>query len=165
MTQYLGGQLQPAHGNGSTPTPFQIKASVPAEGPFAGAETDCGRRVVRRLSAPAGPVHLATPCSTEHRDARSGICDKLGITLSNVGLGSKTVLTATKRDFRSTPNNGHYHVSRVGPFRARFRLVHRSKQLRLFDHFVRAGEQKMRDCDLAELTRVERVNFPKAVCA
>jgi hypothetical protein len=34
-----------------------------------------------------------------------------------------------------------------------------------FDHFVGAGEQKMRDCDLAELARVNRVNFPKAICA
>jgi hypothetical protein len=32
--------------------------------------------------------------------------------------------------------------------------MHRSKQLELFDHFVAAGWQKMRDCDLAELTRV-----------
>jgi hypothetical protein len=39
------------------------------------------------------------------------------------------------------------------------------QQLRLFDHFVGAGEQKMRDCDLAELARVKRVNFPKAICA
>ena len=43
--------------------------------------------------------------------------------------------------------------------------MHRSKQLELFDHFVRAGEQKMRDCDLAELNRAERVNFPRAICA
>jgi hypothetical protein len=50
-------------------------------------------------------------------------------------------------------------------FCARFGLMHRSKQLRLFDHFRDAGEQKMRDCDLAELTRVKRVNFPKAICA
>jgi hypothetical protein len=42
------------------------------------------------------------------------------------------------------------------------RLMHRSKQLKLFDHF---GEQKMRDCDLAELARVKRVDFPKAICA
>jgi hypothetical protein len=49
--------------------------------------------------------------------------------------------------------------------RARFRLMHRSKQLELFDHFLAAGRQKMRDCDLAELTRVKRVNFPKAICA
>jgi hypothetical protein len=43
--------------------------------------------------------------------------------------------------------------------------MHRSKQLELFDHFLAAGRQKMRDCDLAELTRVKRVNFPKAICA
>jgi hypothetical protein len=43
--------------------------------------------------------------------------------------------------------------------------MHRSKQLKLFDHFVGAGEQKMRDCDLAELARVKRVDFPKAICA
>ncbi len=43
--------------------------------------------------------------------------------------------------------------------------MHRSKQPKLFDHLVGAGEQKMRDCDLAELARVKRVNFPKAICA
>jgi hypothetical protein len=43
--------------------------------------------------------------------------------------------------------------------------MHRSKQLKLFDHFVGAGEQKMRDCDLAEFARVKIVNFPKAICA
>jgi hypothetical protein len=45
------------------------------------------------------------------------------------------------------------------------RLMHRNKQLKLFDHVVGAGEQKMRACDLAELARVKRVNFPKAFCA
>jgi hypothetical protein len=48
---------------------------------------------------------------------------------------------------------------------ARSGLMHRSKQLKLFDHVVGAGEQKMRACDLAELARVKRVNFPKAFCA
>jgi integrase/recombinase XerD len=43
----------------------------------------------------------------------------------------------------------------------RFGLMHRSKQLRLFDHIVGAGEQKMRDCDLAELTRREESKFPE----
>ena len=43
--------------------------------------------------------------------------------------------------------------------------MHRNKQLKLFDHVVGAGEQKMRACDLAELARVKRVNFPKAMCA
>jgi hypothetical protein len=43
--------------------------------------------------------------------------------------------------------------------------MHRNKQLKLFDHVVGAGEQKMRACDLAELARVKRVNFPKAFCA
>jgi len=43
--------------------------------------------------------------------------------------------------------------------------MHRSKQLKLFDHFVGAVEQKMRDCDLAEFARVKIVNFPKAICA
>jgi hypothetical protein len=38
---------------------------------------------------------------------------------------------------------------------ARFQLMHRSKQLRSFDQIVGAGEQKMRDRDLAELTRRE----------
>ena len=46
-----------------------------------------------------------------------------------------------------------------------FKLMHRNKQLKLFDHIVGAGEQKMGACDLAELARVKRVNFPKAFCA
>ena len=36
--------------------------------------------------------------------------------------------------------------------------MRRSKQPKLFDHYVGAGEQKMRDCDLAELARAKRVN-------
>jgi len=40
--------------------------------------------------------------------------------------------------------------------------MHSNKQLELFDHFVGAGEERMRDCNLAELARVKRVNFPKA---
>jgi hypothetical protein len=43
--------------------------------------------------------------------------------------------------------------------------MHRSKQLKLVDHFVGAGEQKMRDYDLAELAGVTGVNFPKTICA
>jgi hypothetical protein len=43
--------------------------------------------------------------------------------------------------------------------------MHRSKHLKLFDYVRSAGEQKMRDCDLAELARVKRVNFPKAIFA
>src|SRR5258708_9061781 len=39
--------------------------------------------------------------------------------LCKVRVGSKTVLAAPKRHFRSTPNNGRHHVGRVGPFRAR----------------------------------------------
>jgi hypothetical protein len=39
--------------------------------------------------------------------------------------------------------------------RVSFGLMHRSKQLKLFDHSFGAGEQKMRDCDLAELARVK----------
>ena len=53
------------------------------------------------------------------------------------------VILGDADDFRSTPMNG---------------------PLKLFDHFRGAGEQKMRDCDLAELARVKRVNFPKAIC-
>lgn len=41
--------------------------------------------------------------------------------------------------------------------------MHRNKQLKLFDHVVGAGDQKMRACDLAELARVKRVNFPKSI--
>jgi hypothetical protein len=33
--------------------------------------------------------------------------------------------------------------------------------IKLFVHLVGAGEQKMRDYDLAELVRVKRVNFPE----
>jgi hypothetical protein len=47
---------------------------------------------------------------------------------------------------------------------ARSGLMHRSKQLKLFDHVVGAGEQKIRAC-LAELARVKRANFLKALCA
>jgi hypothetical protein len=43
--------------------------------------------------------------------------------------------------------------------------MHRNKQLKSFDHFVGAGEQKMRARDLAELARVKIVNFPNAICA
>ena len=35
------------------------------------------------------------------------------------------------------------------PKSANKRLMHRSKELKLFDHFTGAGEEKMRDCDLA----------------
>jgi hypothetical protein len=37
-----------------------------------------------------------------------------------VRVGSKTVLTASKHDFRSTPNNGHHQTGPVGPFGASF---------------------------------------------
>jgi hypothetical protein len=43
--------------------------------------------------------------------------------------------------------------------------MHRNKQLKLFGHAAGAGEQKMLACDLAELARVKRVNFPKVFCA
>jgi len=46
---------------------------------------------------------------------------------------------------------------------ARFGLMHRGKQLKLFDHVVGAGEQKMRACDLAELARVKRVKLPESI--
>ena len=36
-----------------------------------------------------------------------------------------------------------------------FGLMHRSKQLKLFDHFVGAGEQKMRIVISLELARVK----------
>ena len=39
-------------------------------------------------------------------------------TFSDVRLGSKTVLTAPKRYFRSTPNNGHHQTGPLGPVRA-----------------------------------------------
>jgi hypothetical protein len=70
-----------------------------------------------------------------------GIASSAPASIDLLSHGSKTTLCATTR------------------------LMHRSKQLELFDHFVGAGEQKMRSCDLAELVRVKRVNFPKAVGA
>ena len=36
----------------------------------------------------------------------------------NVCSGSKPVLAAPKRHFRSTPNNGHHQTAPAGPFRA-----------------------------------------------
>jgi hypothetical protein len=39
---------------------------------------------------------------------------------ANVRLGSKPVLTAPKRHFRSTPANGHRQTGPVGPVRATF---------------------------------------------
>jgi hypothetical protein len=38
-----------------------------------------------------------------------------------VRFGSKTVMTAPKRYFRSTPNNGHHQTGPLGPVRARKR--------------------------------------------
>jgi hypothetical protein len=35
-----------------------------------------------------------------------------------VRFGSKTVMTAPKRYFRSTPNNGHHQTGPLGPVRA-----------------------------------------------
>jgi hypothetical protein len=43
--------------------------------------------------------------------------------------------------------------------------MRRSKQLKSVDHFVGVGEQKMRDCDLAELGPRDVSKFPKAICA
>jgi len=37
----------------------------------------------------------------------------------DVSNGSKTVLTAPKPDFRSTPINGHHPIRSVSPFRAK----------------------------------------------
>jgi hypothetical protein len=50
---------------------------------------------------------------------------------------------------RSSLNNGHVATASACRFRANKRLMHRSKELKLFDHFAGAGEEKMRDCDLA----------------
>ena len=38
-------------------------------------------------------------------------------------MGQKRSSRPPKCHFRSTPNNGHHHVGRVGPFRARSRLI------------------------------------------
>jgi hypothetical protein len=45
-----------------------------------------------------------------------------------VRVGSKTVLTALKRHFRSSPRNGHYQTGTVGLFGATSGLMHRSKR-------------------------------------
>jgi hypothetical protein len=76
--------------------------------------------------------------------------------------GSETVLTAQKRHFRSTPETGHRRLGRSCRFRASFGLMHRSKQLKLFDRFVGASEQEMRHCELAELARVTGVKLPES---
>jgi hypothetical protein len=78
---------------------------------------------------------------------------------------SASDLDAPENEVRCAPVNGHSQDRRACLKGARFGLMHRSKHLNLFDHFVGAGEQKMRSCDLAELARVKRVNFPKAICA
>jgi hypothetical protein len=39
----------------------------------------------------------------------------------NVAVGSKAALTAPKRDFWFTPNNGRHQTGPVGPVRARRR--------------------------------------------
>ena len=50
--------------------------------------------------------------------------DRLSTRKSDVGVftqpGSKPVLTTPKRDFRSTPNNGHHQTGTVAPFSANF---------------------------------------------
>ena len=53
--------------------------------------------------------------------------------------GSKAGLTASERDFWSTPNNGHQQVGTVGPFRAN------TGNETLFDHLVGLGEKRRRD--------------------
>ena len=42
---------------------------------------------------------------------------------------------------------------------AKFGLMHRNKQLKLFDRFVGASEQEMRQCELAEFAH-ERQKIP-----
>jgi hypothetical protein len=53
-----------------------------------------------------------------------------------VRSGSIASFCPSASHFRSTPNNGHHHVSRVGPLRATPGLVHRSN---LFDCLVGAA--------------------------
>jgi len=57
-------------------------------------------------------------------------------------------------DVRFGPHYGLKSDIAPSPKSASKRLMHRSKQLKLFD-FVGAGEQKMPDCDLAEMARVK----------
>src|ERR1017187_8239777 len=67
---------------------------------------------------------LASPDSGRQRYWFSNRQNRDGISTRKfcVGVftqpGSKTVLTALKRHFRSTPNNGHQQTGPVGPFRA-----------------------------------------------
>src|SRR5882757_9167048 len=57
----------------------------------------------------------------------------------DVSVGSKAALTAPKRDFRSTPNNGYHQTSPVGPVSAdivaKVFLGCRTKILRTADAF------------------------------
>src|SRR5467141_1391432 len=85
--------------------------------------------------------------------------------LAHVRRGSIASFWPCADHFRSTPINRHARSRPACLKGARFGPLHGSKQLKLFDHFVGAGEQKMRDCDLAEFARVKIVNFPKAICA
>jgi hypothetical protein len=61
--------------------------------------------------------------------------------------------------------NEHLQTDPTRPLRARFGLIHRGKQLELFDHFVGAGEQKCMIVISLKLARVKRVGLPKAICA
>ena len=80
-------------------------------------------------------------------------------------FGSKATLTARKSDFRFTLEKRTQSEHRTTSIWCRFGLMHRSKQLKFFVHFVGAREVKMRDYDFTELARVKRLNSLKAICA
>jgi hypothetical protein len=76
----------------------------------------------------------------------------------NVAYGSITVLTARKRDFRSTPNNGHRDVGRVGPLRARTRHHRPLHSITLSARASNVGD-RMRPSALAVLRLITNSNF------
>ena len=84
-------------------------------------------RPSRATAHDSGPMWIATPSS-------QGTCT----------LYSLPVSRRLANVFRFAPESGHRALQSPCLFRAAFGLMHRSKQLKLFDHFVGAGEQKMR---------------------
>jgi hypothetical protein len=67
---------------------------------------------------------------------------------AKVRCGSNSEVESHSRRVRSTSNNGHRQTGPTGPtgpFRAKNRLMHRSKTALLFDHFVGAEQERLRD--------------------
>ena|SRR5258705_135497 len=57
-------------------------------------------------------------------------------------LGSNSEVELADADFRFTPESRHPAVGLGCPFRAKKRLMRRSKSTSLFDHLVGAGQQR-----------------------